>query len=91
MDMIHRTWECFGLYPEKLVADTAYGSAVTPNCLVESAGIEPHIPAIDESGRKDGTFSREDFAYDDATDSDTRPDGKELIPTAVPSRPSGQQ
>ena len=81
MDMIYRTRERFGLYPEKLVADTAYGSAETLSWLVESEGIEPHIPVIDKSRRKDGTFSREDFAYDDETDSYTCPGGKELLPS----------
>jgi transposase len=64
MDMITRTRERFGLYPEKLVADTAYGSAETLGWLVESEGIEPHIPVIDRSQRTDGTFSREDFVYE---------------------------
>lgn len=56
MDMIVRTRERFGLYPEKLVADTAYGSAETLGWLVGSEGIEPHIPVIDKSQSKDGTF-----------------------------------
>ncbi len=81
MDMITRTRERFGLYPEKLVADTAYGSAEVLSWLVESEGIEPHIPVIDKSQRKDGTFSREDFAYDRETDSYTCPAGKELLPS----------
>jgi transposase len=80
MDMIVRTRERFGLYPEKLVADTAYGSAETLGWLVESEGIEPHIPVIDKSQRKDGTFSREDFTYDRETDSYACPGGKELLP-----------
>jgi transposase len=80
MDMIVRTRERFGLYPKKLVADTAYGSAETLGWLVESEGIEPHIPVIDKSQRKDGTFSREDFTYDRETDSYTCPGGKVLLP-----------
>jgi len=80
MDMIERTRERFGLHPGKLVADTAYGSAETLGWLVNSAGIEPHIPVIDKSKRKDGTFSREDFAYDRETDSYTCPGGKTLLP-----------
>jgi transposase len=80
MDMIVRTRERFGLYPEKLVADTAYGSVETLGWLVESEGIEPHIPVIDKSQRTDGTFSREDFTYDRETDSYACPGGKELLP-----------
>jgi hypothetical protein len=79
LDMIVRTRDRFGLYPEMLVADTAYGSAETLGWLVESEGIEPHIPVIDKSQRKDGTFSREDFTYDRETDSYACPGGKELL------------
>lgn len=78
-DMILRTREHFGLYPEKLVADTAYGSAPMLGWLVEEEGIEPYIPVIDKSERKDGTFSRDDFTYDHDSDSYTCPAGKQLV------------
>lgn len=78
-DMIIRTRQRFGLYPDKLVADTAYGSAPMLGWLVEEEGIEPYIPVIDKSERKDGTFSRDDFIYDRQGDSYTCPNGKELV------------
>ena len=78
-DMILRTRDRFGLYPAKLVADTAYGSAPMLGWLVEEEGIEPYIPVIDKSERKDGTFSRDDFAYDHESDSYTCPGGKQLV------------
>jgi hypothetical protein len=81
LDMIDRARERFGLYPEKLVADAAYGSAEVIGWLVESEGIEPHIPVIDKSQRKDGTFSRDDFTFDAASDSYTCPGGKKLLPS----------
>jgi hypothetical protein len=62
--MIERTEERFGLKPERLAADTAYGSAPTLDWLVNEKGIAPHIPVIDKSKREDGTFSREDFTFD---------------------------
>lgn len=62
--MIERTQERFGLWPERLVADTAYGSAPNLGWLVEDRGIKPHIPVFDKSGRKDDTFERSAFAYD---------------------------
>src|SRR5438874_10581880 len=62
--MIERTEECFGLKPERLAADTAYGSAANLNWLVNDKKIAPHIPVIDKSKREDGTFSREDFTFD---------------------------
>src|SRR5882762_711196 len=61
--MIERTEERFGLKPERLVGDTAYGSAANLNWLVNEKGIAPHIPVIDKSKREDGTFSREDFTF----------------------------
>jgi IS5 family transposase len=44
--MIERTEERFGLTPERLVGDTAYGAAPMLNWLVEEKGIAPHIPVF---------------------------------------------
>ena len=76
--MIERTEERFGLKPERLAADTAYGAAPMLNWLVEEKGIAPHIPVIDKSKREDGTFSRADFRYDAADDAYHCPGGKRL-------------
>ena len=61
--MIDRTEERFDIKPERLAADTAYGSARTLNWLVNDKQIAPHLPVIDKSKREDGTFSREDFTF----------------------------
>jgi transposase len=61
--MIERTEERFGIKPERLAADTAYGSAANLNWMVNDKKIAPHIPVIDKSKRVDGTFSREDFTF----------------------------
>ena len=74
--MIERTEERFGLKPERLAADTAYGSAANLNWLVNEKEIAPHIPVIDKSKREDGTFSREDFTFDKARDVYICPAGK---------------
>jgi transposase len=79
--MIERTEERFGLKPERLAADTAYGSAPTLDWLVNEKNIAPHIPVIDKSRREDGTFSREDFAFDKERDIYTCPAGKTLTTT----------
>ena len=79
--MIERTEERFGLKPERLAADTAYGSAANLNWLVNEKQIAPHIPVIDKSKREDGTFSREDFTFDKARDIYTCPAGKILTTT----------
>ncbi|MFC3694662.1 IS1182 family transposase [Chenggangzhangella methanolivorans] len=78
--MVERTQDRFGLWPERLAADSAYGSAEMLAWLVHERGIEPHIPVFDKSARTDGTFSRSDFPYDHARDLYTCPAGKELRP-----------
>jgi len=76
--MLDRTEERFGLKPQRLAADSAYGSAPMLNWLVEEKQIAPHIPVIDKSKREDGTFSRKDFRYDETTDTYVCPTGKTL-------------
>jgi transposase len=79
--MIDRTEERFGLKPEHLAADTAYGSAATLNWLVNEKKIAPHIPVIDKSKREDGSLSREDFTFDKDRNVYVCPQGKLLHTT----------
>src|SRR5437773_5498453 len=76
--MIERSLRHFDLDPKRLIGDTAYGSAEMLNWLVHERGLEPHIPVFDKSQRTDGTFSREDFTYDHASDAYRCPAGKTL-------------
>ena len=76
--MIDRVEVRFGLYPERLAADSAYGSGETLNWLVHEKGIEPHIPVFDRSQRDDDTFSRSDFTFDHESDVYVCPAGKLL-------------
>jgi transposase len=76
--MIDRTKDTFNINPERMIADTAYGTGPLLEWLVQERGIAPHIPVIDKSGRKDGTFERADFTYDDENDLYVCPGGKEL-------------
>ena len=76
--MIDRVHKLHDLMPERLIADTAYGSGPMLDWLVEKRGIAPHIPVIDKSGRKDGTFERADFTFDADNDLYICPGGKEL-------------
>ena len=82
--MIERVQDRFELWPARLAADTAYGSAEMLDWLVHEQGVEPHIPVWDKSTREDGTFSRSDFAYDHAADAYTCPAGKALVPRRRP-------
>ena len=76
--MIARVQDRFGIWPQRLAADTGYGSAEMLAWLVHERDIEPHIPVFDKSARRDGTFERADFSYDIARDVYTCPAGEEL-------------
>ncbi len=76
--MIERTEATFGIKPDWLAADTAYGSAPNLHFLVDEKNIAPHIPVIEKSRRDDGTFSRSDFTYDADRDIYVCPNGKVL-------------
>jgi transposase-like protein len=65
--MMERTAQRFGLKPDRLAADTAYGSAEMLNWLAEERKIAPHVPVTDKSARRDGTFAKADFRYDGVT------------------------
>ncbi len=81
--MIERSMERFALYPARLMGDSAYGSAEMLGWLVHEHGIEPHVTVFDKSARQDGTFSRDDFAYDHARDRYLCPGGKKLTTTGT--------
>jgi hypothetical protein len=80
--MIERTHDHFGLWPQRLAADTGYGSAEMLAWLVHEKGIEPHVPVFDKSARADGTFSRDEFRYDARRDI-------YLCPGGTPMRTTG--
>jgi len=56
--MLDRTAERFGLKPQHLAADSAYGSADNLSWLVKEKQIAPHIPVGDKADRTDGTQPR---------------------------------
>lgn len=76
--MIDRTEERFGITPDWVAADTAYGSSNNLVWLTLKRQILPFIPVVDHSKRKDGTWSRSDFTWDDDNDQYICPEGKEL-------------
>jgi transposase len=78
--MIERTGRRFDMKPDRLAADTAYGTAKFLGWLV-TAGIIPHIPVWDKGDRDDGTFSRRDFAFDKEKNEYTCPAGRVLRTT----------
>lgn len=76
--MLDRTEKRFGIRPDWLAADTAYGNAENLGWLVRKRSIIPFIPVIDKSERTDGTFSRSDFEWDEDNDQYICPEGHAL-------------
>ena len=78
--MIERTEQRFDLKPDYIAGDVAYGTGKMLGWLVERK-IDPHIPVWDKGKRNDGTFWRQDFAYDKERDIYICPEGKTLKTT----------
>lgn len=76
--MIDRVEGRFEMKPERLIGDTAYGTAEILGWMVDEKDIEPHVPLWEKGERKDGTFSRSDFVFDADADTYACPGGKEL-------------
>ncbi len=66
--MINRVEKSLDMKPERLMADTAYGSAAMLDWVVAQKQIEPHIPVWEKSTDKPGLFNRSDFAWDKKAD-----------------------
>jgi len=75
--MLDRVKATFDLHPERIIADTTYGSGPMLGWLVDRK-IAPHIPVIDKAGRTDGTWSRADFEWDPENDQYVCPEGQSL-------------
>lgn len=89
--MLTRVKEKFGLVPDWMIADTAYGSGPMLGWLVERK-IDPYIPVIHcpagdcaaicregtRLGRPDGTWTRTDFDWDAENDQYICPEGHAL-------------
>lgn len=76
--MVERVEARFALTPQRLIGDTAYGTAPMLAWMVEEKRIEPHVPVWDKTERQDGTFAREEFAWDEATNTYRCPAGHTL-------------
>src|SRR5215475_8897602 len=78
--MLDRAEERFDLKPNRLAADTAYGTGKFLGWLV-GTDITPHIPVWDKGKRDDGTFSHNDFTFDKEKNEYRCPNGKPLRTT----------
>lgn len=61
--MLERVERRFGLAPQRLAGDTAYGAAKLLKWLWDR-GIAPHVPVWDKSKQTDGRFTKADFVFD---------------------------
>ncbi len=76
--MIDRIEDRFGLKPDRIAGDVAYGTGKMLAWLL-GREIVPHIPVKDQSEvAADGKFPRADFAYDAERNLYVCPNGKEL-------------
>ena len=73
--MLDRIKDLHGIDPERLIADSAYGSGPMLGWLVDR-DIKPHIPVLDKAGRTDGTWSRTDFEWDPENNQYICPEGE---------------
>ncbi len=79
--MIERTEDRFGLKPDHIAGDVAYGTGIMLDWLLKR-GITPHIPVRDQSKvAPEGKFIRADFLYDKDRDVYICPGGKLLTTT----------
>jgi transposase len=77
--MVERVEERFAITPERLIGDTAYGTAPMLAWMVEEKDIEPHVPVWDKTERQNGTFSSNDFHWNEE-------DGEYRCPAGRPLR-----
>ena len=75
--MLERTLNRFGLKPQRLAADAAYGSGLMIGWLMRHQ-IEPHIPLLDREHQTNGYFTRADFTFDPQANAFTCPSGNSL-------------
>ena len=70
--------ERFGLKPNRLLGDGAYGNAELLGWMVDEKDIAPHVTLLDTPGRPISSFTQKDLTYDKTKDVFTCPSGKEL-------------
>ena len=76
--MIDRVEQRFGMKPDRLVGDTAYGTAPMLDWMVEDKGIAPHVSVWDRTERTDGTLSSTEFVWDEQANAYQCPQGHAL-------------
>ena len=83
--MIDRTHKRFGIKPDRLMGDTAYGASFMLDWLVKKRGIAPHIPVWEKKRPHKGVFGRDDYKWDADNNRFVCPAGKFLTTTGKPT------
>jgi hypothetical protein len=76
--MMDRVEQKYGLKPERLIGDTAYGTAPMLEWMVQEKGIEPHVPVWDKTDKNPDVFAQSDFVWNAEEDNYSCPNGKLL-------------
>ncbi|WP_415767171.1 transposase [Pseudomonas sp. ZB1P45] len=74
----HRVEAQFDIKPDRLIGDTAYGTAPMLAWMVEEKDIEPHVPVWDKTERKNDSFSSNDFRWNEEAEEYLCPAGNAL-------------
>ena len=72
--MIERVEEQFDIKPDRLIGDTAYGTAPMLAWMVDEKDIEPHVPVWDKTERTNDNLSISDFQWNEEAQECTRLD-----------------
>jgi transposase len=75
--MLQRAQASFGLKPQRLAADAAYGSGLMIGWLMRRA-ITPHVPILDHEHQTKGLFTRAAFRFEPEQNVYICPGGKQL-------------
>lgn len=76
--MIDRVEKRFAIKPERLIGDTAYGTAPMLAWMVNEKGIAPHVPVWDMTQRDDDTMSSSEFEWHEQANEYRCPQGHAL-------------
>ena len=76
--MVDRVEQDLDIKPERLIGDTAYGTAPMLEWMVQDKGIEPHVPVWEKSENNPDLFNRSDFVWDGKADCYHCPGGQQL-------------
>ncbi len=74
MTMSERVEEQFDIKPDRLIGDTAYGTAPMLAWMVDEKDIEPHVPVWDKTERTNDNLSISDFQWNEEAQECTRLD-----------------